>query len=780
MSHSYSHNHHLLTIANNTAPLDVLSFDSQEALSQPYTWRIQFTSTDLHIQPQSMLMQRAGFTLYDPKVNTPLRVIHGVITGFARLSVSVDEACYEIRLEPRLALLTRSHQTRIYRDMSVPQIVEHILRTRHDMRGQDFHFDLSADYPRREQVLQYREDDLTFIRRILAEVGVWFRFTTDNHLNIEVVTFHDSRKGYLKGLTFPAVSVSGMHDSGAESVWNMGSLAEVVSQSVMVRNYNYRDALADMDAQADMTRGADPTAYGEIYHFADNYSAPGSLYQNTAEPENGIFYARLHHERALNDQTRLRATTSSVETAPGLVLVVSGDAPAPFGEGVLITGQTCTAARDRGLVVTLEGIPARAEYSFRPALLQKPVMAGMLPARITSTQEKDRYAHIDNTGRYRVQFIADRDEWPAGEESLLVRQSRPYAGDTYGLHLPLLAGTEVAITFENGDPDRPYISGVLHDSAHPDLVTIRNDHRNILRTPAQNEIRLDDTREQEHIRISTEYGGKSQLNLGHAVDDSGETQSQNQKRGEGFELRTDSYGAIRAARGLTITAEGQPKAQGQQMDRAALIAELQQITDEVEKLSADAAASTANPADLTARFQLMNERVKNLNGAILSMYAPDGVALTSGEHLQLSAKENLMADAGQNTDISVKRNFVVGVGESLSAFVRSAGMKLIANSGPVRIEAQHDQMALLARKSLSIVSTEDEIKLSAKKITLNGGGSYITLDAHAIESGTSGEYRTRASHYSRQARAKMPVVAPESPVRESGQKKKTEKRQSSD
>ncbi len=89
---------------------------------------------------------------------------------------------------------------------------------------------------------------------------------------------------------------------------------------------------------------------------------------------------------------------------------------------------------------------------------------------------------------------AERDTWKPGYESLWVRQSRPYAGDTYGLHLPLLAGTEVSIAFEEGNPDRPYIAGVKHDSAHTDHVTIQNYKRNVLRTPANNKIRLDDER----------------------------------------------------------------------------------------------------------------------------------------------------------------------------------------------------------------------------------------------------------------------------------------------
>ncbi|EFU56340.1 hypothetical protein HMPREF9545_03901, partial [Escherichia coli MS 16-3] len=115
----------------------------------------------------------------------------------------------------------------------------------------------------------------------------------------------------------------------------------------------------------------------------------------------------------------------------------------------------------------------------------------------------------------------------------------------------------VSIAFEEGNPDRPYIAGVKHDSAHTDHVTIQNYKRNVLRTPANNKIRLDDERGKEHIKVSTEYGGKSQLNLGHLVD------AGKQQRGEGFELRTDLWGAVRAKKGIFISADTQDKAQGQ-------------------------------------------------------------------------------------------------------------------------------------------------------------------------------------------------------------------------
>ncbi|WP_277978500.1 type VI secretion system Vgr family protein, partial [Pantoea endophytica] len=150
------------------------------------------------------------------------------------------------------------------------------------------------------------------------------------------------------------------------------------------------------------------------------------------------------------------------------------------------------------------------------------------------------------------------------------------------LHLPLLAGTEVAIGFEHGNPDRPYIAGVLHDSSRADHVNIRNYRRNVLRTPANNKLRLDDTRGQEHIKLSTEYGGKSQLNLGHLVD------GERQPRGEGFELRTDSWGAIRAGKGLFISADGQSGARGKQKEMQPVLSRLSAALTEMQSLAASA------------------------------------------------------------------------------------------------------------------------------------------------------------------------------------------------
>ncbi|WP_431638473.1 type VI secretion system Vgr family protein [Enterobacter mori] len=759
----FSHSHHLLAVKGCESGLDVLAFEGDEALSKPFRYRIEFTSADHAISKEMMLMKAGSLTLQAPvdqgygiKVQQSVRVIQGVVSGLERLGTSKDETCYALTLEPRLALLDRSHLNAIYQDMSVPQIVEKILRERHGLRGQDFLFSLSKEYPRREQVMQYGENDLHFITRLLGEVGIWFRFTTDTRLNIDVVEFYDSQQGYEKGLTLPSVPPSGQHSKGVDSVWKMESHHNVVQKQVSTRDYNYRQATEDMNTLVDAT-GGDTTTYGDAYHWADNYLTAGTSHDRNPAPESGAFYARIRHERYLNGQTQTRAVTSCPTFSPGQVLKVTGgyEVADVFAQGVVITAMHSHARRDEDFGVRFDGIPDSTDFSFRPEPGSRPVMAGTLPARVTSTTENDTYGHIDKDGRYRVNMLFDRDNWETGFESLWVRQSRPYAGDTYGLHLPLLAGTEVAIGFEDGNPDRPYISGVLHDSAHADHVTIRNYKRNVLRTPANNKIRLDDERGKEHIKVSTEYGGKSQLNLGHLVD------SEKQQRGEGFELRTDSWGAIRAQKGIFISADGQAKAQGQVLEMQPAVSNLGDAREQMTSISGDAQKATANPADLQAQITLLEQHLTDLKKSVLLMSAPEGMALSSGQHLQISAGQNLIATAGKNADVSVVKNLFIGVGNALSVFVRKLGIRLIANKGPVQLQAQNDLMELLARKEISIVSTKDEIRILAKKkITLNGGGSYITLDANAIEAATLGDYRTRAGFYDRQQKANKPEYFP--------------------
>ena len=725
----FDHTRHKFAIRWFDAVFDVLAFEGEEHLSQPFSYRIEFTCTNQDLSAEQMLNKDACFSLYPspPKPPypgfpapeyKPLRSLYGIVNNFQRLSSSRDEARYEITLQPRLALLAHGRQYRLYQQQSVPEIVEHILRSRHDFLGQHFLFQLVREYPRREQVMQYGESDLAFIERLLAEVGIWYRFSHDDRLQIDVVEFHDDQRHYQFGVKLPLRAPAGFA-SGEDGVWGLQTRHQVVEKSINFRAYHHRDARARLDGEVDQTRATTTTTYGEAYHYAEPYRVLGDRLDQDEDlqSESGFFYARLRHERYLNDQTHLSGASSSATLAPGQVLKIAG-APQAFAPGAVITGLHTRAARDRSIEVNFEAIPYAEMVCFRPPVPPKPIIAGTLPARVTSGKANDPYAEIDLEGRYKVNFLFDRDPWKLGQESMWLRQARPYAGDTHGLHLPLICGTEVAIAFEQGDPDRPYIAHALHDSDHPDHVTLRNYKRNVLRTPANNKLRMEDNRGEEHVKLSPEHSGKSQLNLGHLVD------AKKQKRGEGFELRTDGHGAIRAGKGLFISADEQAKAQGQVLEMSPALERLQQAGEQLRKLSVDAQAAKADPADVTAQLNLLRQDLEQLKASVLLLSAPQGIALSSGKHLQLAAQDNLMLNAGGHADISVVKRLFMGVGQGFSLFVRKLGMKLIANQGPVSVQAQNDALELVARLGLDITSTEDEIRITAKKkINLNGGGS---------------------------------------------------------
>ncbi|WP_162921880.1 type VI secretion system Vgr family protein [Klebsiella pneumoniae] len=725
----FSHNHHLLSVQGCEAGLDVLAFEGDEALSQPFRYRIEFTSADHAISKEMMLMKAASLTLQAPvaqgfgiNVQQPVRVIQGVVTGFERLGTSRDETHYALTLQPRLALLNRSHQNAIYQDQSVPQIVEKILRERHGLRGQDFLFSLTKTYPRREQVMQYGEDDLRFITRLLGEVGIWFRFTADTRLHIDVAEFCDSQQGYEKGLTLPSVPPSGQQSAGVDAVWEMACRHRVVEQQVSTRDYNYREATADMNAQVDVTRG-ETTTFGEAYHWGDNYLTAGNVHDRHPAPESGAFYARLRHERYLNGQTRMQATTSCPTLCPGQVLKVTGgeEVAREFADGVLITAMHSHARRDADFAVEFAGIPDSPDVGYRPEPGARPVMAGTLPARVTSTRENDTYGHIDKHGRYRVNMLFDRARWETGFESLWVRQSRPYAGDTYGLHLPLLAGTEVAIGFEDGNPDRPYIAGVLHDSAHGDHVTIRNDKRNVLRTPANNKIRLDDERGKEHIKVSTEYGGKSQLNLGHLVD------SDRQPRGEGFELRTDSWGAIRAQKGIFISADGQVQAQGQVLAMEPAVSLLKGAVNQVTEWGS-ITQTHHNVIPDTGPLSALTTGASDLKQPTLLMSAPQGIAAVTPETTLLHSGKGLYLQSLGEVNITTAQRCSLNASQAISLLAQQEGMRLVSAKGPLQVESHGDILSLTALKDITVQSTQRHLQLTAKNgITLGCGGAYIRL-----------------------------------------------------
>ncbi|HCM60958.1 MAG TPA: type VI secretion system tip protein VgrG [Morganella sp. (in: Bacteria)] len=744
-------NRYQLTVRGCDIPLDVEYFTGREAVSDTYRYQVTFTSAANDLTVQQLLRRSATLSFAPPFTITGAagvaKRVHGMITDFRRLSGSADEARYQIIIEPFFALLRhqiRSH--RFFLNQSVPDVVAHIFRE-HNFKDWEFEFNLKNEYPKREQINQINESDRQFIERLLSEAGIFYYFSLQDDTQTEVIHFGDRQSNYLADKFLPLNSPSGMSDNSADSVWGLSLRHQVVEHQVQTKDYNHRQAQdLLLSSPADMMRGdSDENHYGEVYHYRARHLTSGDKLKPDAET--GNFWARLDHERFLARQTLLRGQSTAADLTPLQVLTIKESGvlstlPGVFQSPVVITRLRFSGGRDKALNVRFDAVPYSETVCWRPALKPRPVIAGTLMARVTSAKDNDIYAHQNEDGFYWVKFDADLDDKAPGYESMPVRLAKPYAGDTYGMHFPLIQGTEVAIAFHEGDPDRPYIAHALHDSRHPDHVTSDNNTRNVIRTPANNKLRMEDKRGEEHIKLSTEYGGKSQLNLGHLVNQGRE------KRGEGFELRTDSWGAIRAGKGLLISAWQQTKASEHQLNIDEIKRQLSDALSMAESLSALLEEAQIDPLDNETQESFLQTNIDELHEPVILAGAPGGIAFSTPKHIQQSSNGNQIFTAAGNTEMSSLKRLVLSAKNKIVIFAHELGMKLVSAAGKIEIQAQTGEIDITAAKGLTISSTQDEILITAnKKITLQCGGSYLTLEPDKIEHVTAGDFRVKSASF---------------------------------
>ncbi|STB34282.1 Rhs protein [Citrobacter braakii] len=741
-------NRYRLDIPSCTAALDVEEFNGNEFMSELYTYTIIFTSSDQNIRSEQLLTKPATLTMgTGPLMGlTGQKVVHGVVTHFKRISGSRDQATYQIIIEPFLSLLRKQFRThRFFVNKSVPEVVAEVLQE-HGLKGWEYEFTLKADYPKREQINQYKENDLAFIERLLAEVGIFYFFTLQPDTQTEVVHFADKQSAWTFGKSLPLSSPSGMNDNATVSVWGVNVRQNVVERSVTSSDYNHREAQNILTSvPADMTRGdGDGVTYGEVYHYLPRHLERGDKIAPSAET--GNFWARLEHERFLSGQTTISGCSNDALLSPAQVLTISERVvpptlPSEADNGIIITRTGYIASRKDALIVMWEGMPYYENRCWRPAAKKRPEVSGTLTARVTSAKENDIYAWQDASGMYRVKFDADRDDKRQGMESMPVRFAKPYGGDKYGFHFPLIQGTEVAIAFHEGDPDRPYIAHALHDSRHVDHVTEANSTRNVIRTAGLNKLRMEDKRGEEHVKLSTEYGGKTQLNLGHNVNAS------RVLRGEGAELRTNDWVSVRGGKGVLLTADAQPDVGSKMLEMDSAIEQLEQALTLARSLQAAVKDAKATVSDIDSQ-KTLNRSLKYLKMPGMLVSAPAGIGILSPETVRLaSGGASIGLMSGKNTDISAGRSFTVAASEAVSLFAQAAGMKMYAGAGKVDIQAQGDAMNVSALQDITITSGQGSVKVNAsQELVLSCGGAYIKLSDGNIELGCPGNILLKAAN----------------------------------
>ncbi|SAK68535.1 Rhs element Vgr protein [Caballeronia catudaia] len=748
--------------------ISVSSFNGKLDISELYKFNIEFTSPDSDIGMDEVVGRPAAFTVepVDPDMDYLSRMFgerakdfskvpkafatHGIIDTFEKLGTSADETRYRVTLVPKIADLARVRKSRLFQKQSVVEIITDTLRHYGYRLGVDFDFlKLRGKYKRHEYVTQYHETTFAFVQRLCAEEGLWFRF--EQKRDRAVIIFGDDLEAYArKKRIVPFRLYSGLESAGAESIRSLKTITRRVPEAIQLNDYNHRQAdvsllVEENVAPADKTTDGVDSTWGEHYETR----------------EEGKEIARRRHEEHLATQIsfRGRGNPFSLEIGEAMNLDVNPkDAP----HGLLVTSIRLGGGRRTSYWCAFRAIPADRRWRTSISSITRPKIEGILPARIDSPG-KYTYSYLTEKGLYVTTMPFDLDEWSPGGRSRAIRMMKPYAGQNYGHHFPLIDGAEVALIFTAQDPNRPMIAGALHDSLNPDLVNNLNHTRNIIRTAALNEMRMEDKRGFEHIHLTTPFQA-SELTLGHMVD------GDRKERGRGAELRSDEHVAVRGGKGVFISADVQNAAGGKQLDMQPAQGLLEQALLQTQSLVVTAKAAQAIAADYESQKALLDGTLRELKKAGVLVSAPAGVGVASGEHLQLTAAKNLMATAGGSADIGVLRRFTVAAGEAVSIFAQRLGMKLFAK-GKVEVQSQGDEMALSALKDVTISSVDGRLVLSAaKEVWIGAGGSYIKINANRIENGTPGDILEKCAVWSKpsaasaQISSKLPDSLPGQPL----------------
>jgi type VI secretion system secreted protein VgrG len=267
---------------------------------------------------------------------------------------------------------------------------------------------------------------------------------------------------------------------------------------------------------------------------------------------------------------------------------------------------------------------------------------------------------------------------------------------------------------------------------------------------------MDDTPKEVQVQLTSDHG-LSQLNLGY-ITRIPDVSGRKDYRGQGFELRTDNWGAIRAAQGMLITTEGRNKGAKHQRDMPEThkrLVEAQQIHKNMGEVAAQNQAmdETHDQIDVSKALEQQNQAIKGSDDATslpeltaphIVVASPAGIETTTPESMHLHTGEHIAMTSGNHTSIVSNKSFLVSAVEAVRMFAYKAGMKLIAASGDIDIKALKDNLNAFAK--LNITQTANKIIITAKEeVVINGGGSYSKWNGGGIEHGTAGAWVEHAA-----------------------------------
>ncbi|OHC28287.1 MAG: type IV secretion protein Rhs [Pseudomonadales bacterium RIFCSPHIGHO2_02_FULL_60_43] len=495
--------HFSLTIEGVSHDLQVLEFTGREAISQPFEFELELVSERPDLDLESLLHQ-AAFLAFDQAGHG----IHGQIYRVAQGESGKRLTRYHVTLRPQLAYLAHRTNQRIFQHLSVEKIISQVLQE-HGIQANAYQFQLGSIYPEREYCVQYDESDLHFVQRLCEEEGIHYHFQHSEQGH--VLTFGDDQTAFPK-----LAPTAYQQDSGLVAdkpvIKRFGVRVETRSSRVIRRDYDFEKPKLLMEADAKSAFKPD----------LEDYDYPGRF----VDRERGKHLSQRILERHRHDFERAQGDGDQPLLVSGHFLALTEHPRASWNDLWLLTEIHHEGKQPQ---VLEESVTSHTEVSdgfqqgyrnrftatpwavlYRPPLHHpKPRILGSQSAVVTGPAGEE--IHCDQYGRVKVQFFWDREGQADDKTSCWLRVSSSWAGDRYGgIAIPRV-GMEVLVTFLEGDPDQPLVTGCLYHAEHVvpyDLPA--NKTRSLFKTLSSpggggyNELHIEDKKGAEQIYIHAE------------------------------------------------------------------------------------------------------------------------------------------------------------------------------------------------------------------------------------------------------------------------------------
>ncbi len=617
------------------AALLVERFSGREAVNELFRFEIDCVSTSAALDLQALTGEEITLRLL--QADGSRRAWHGYVTESLQLGADGGFARYRLIMEPWLAFLRLRRDSYVFQDKTVLDILGQVFS---DHPQANWAQSVTQTLRRYSLSLQYRETDLDYIRRLLAEEGLSFRFSHDQAAAAGDEATHAlhrleifDRDAELPDLAQPVLRFHRNNATEAnDTVQSWHEARTALPNAVTVAGWDYKTLIAT-GAETDSALDNGEVPRMEVhdaavpYRFADGDAARRHADLRLAAWESA--WRRFTGDSTVRQAAAgQRFTLSQHEEHAGddarfTVLAVDHHGANNLGsQAAKLLGSTAVEAGSYRNVLHAQpaALPVVPLPLTKPVTVPQVALVVGLADTVLTTERDHRVkvqfpwqrGEVPNPGGLAAEAPGKSGNAPGNEQSgTWVRVAEWLSGPNWGSHFLPRIGTEVIVEFLDGDIDRPVIAGQFHNGA--DLPPFSAGHEASANHPGvlsgwmshnfeagHNQWVIDDAPGQLRTRLAASENA-SQLGLGHLIHQAPESATRGAWRGSGFELRSDAWLAVRAGEGILISSTARPNAVSTQMDIAEAVAQMRAAEETAKALSDAASAQQALPLKANAK-----------------------------------------------------------------------------------------------------------------------------------------------------------------------------------